>query len=148
MGTHKSGSLLPFLPTMACSRGGQGFPEAKRELADWARIESPPSPPDTQQLTHPRAKCWCSSLSRVCGPHSFVTPRAPASCLPNQKSPPHRTSASNASEPETPGPHLQEVLTSCPVVLHFEETLRSQLRDFIFCWRFLRCRFEPGPFDS
>jgi hypothetical protein len=82
MGTHKSGSFLSFLPTMACSRGGQGFPETKRELADWARIKSPPSSPDTQQLTHPRAKCWCSTLSRVCGPHSFVAPRALASCIP------------------------------------------------------------------
>jgi hypothetical protein len=59
MGTHKSDSFLPSLPTMSCSGRGQGFPEAKRELADWARIKSPPSSPDTQQLTHPRAKCGC-----------------------------------------------------------------------------------------
>ncbi len=111
---------LPTIPTYnGLQQGRTRISRSQAGIGRLGKDQVPPSPPDTQQLTHPRAKCWCSTLSRVCGPHSFVAPRAPASCIPEPEIPPHRTSASNASEPETPGPHLQEDLTSCPVVLHF-----------------------------
>jgi len=80
---------LPTIPTYnGLQQGRTRISRSQAGIGRLGKDQVPPSPHDTQQLTHPRAKCWCSTLSRVCGPHSFVAPRAPASCIPEPEIPP------------------------------------------------------------